>query len=306
MVFTPYPKADDRVENPTLRASRDGSIWLKAASVPDPIVPSPKGANAHNADPDLVYCEGRLYVLYMTTDKAGDAEFSVVDSRDAEYWEGPRVFHRGKGCVSPACQVDGKTWHLWFIRTEPPGSNTGDPTSRLIYRRGPDLMHLGNEVVCKLEIPAYNSWHIDVQWVDSWYEALVAAFPVGTDMSRTRLFHATSKDGVNYTLNPPQPIIQPTTLGWDNRTIYRSTFLKNPDGTYRIWYSGGSWGRHFGIGLVQGPLESLTEDPSSPLAPIGHYFTRIPEELLGLLKYQIRHLLPSALLHTVMKVYGED
>lgn len=300
MVFTPYPKANSRVENPTLRASHDSLTWVRVPGVPDPLVPTPDDPTMHNADPDLVHHDNSLYVIYITTnDETAETNFSVVRSDDILHWSEPCAFYRGMGGVSPACQVSRELWQLWFIRMESSHSD-----SKLIYRSGSDLFHLGNECTCQLKIPNHIPWHIDVRRIDSGFEALVAAFPIGTDNSRTRLFHAISRDGLFFALTRSKAILEPTTFGWDNRMIYRSTFLKDPDGTYRIWYSGGSWGRRTGIGLVQGTLDSLTEPASGFLAPVRGYITRIPEDLLGLLKYEIRHVLLMPFYSVLIKLHG--
>lgn len=82
--------------------------------------------------------------------------------------------------------------------------------------------------------------------------------------------------------------------------IYRSSFLKDPDGNYRIWYSASSWGRHCGIGLLQGSLDSLSE-PVAPLAPVPSCIVRFPGDVVERLKYEaVRHL-PSPLVARVPK-----
>src|SRR6266849_5673723 len=66
MAFTPYPLMNDHLENPTIRASSDGIQWQKVPRTPDPLVPPPNNPEMHNADPELVYHEGRLHVVYLT------------------------------------------------------------------------------------------------------------------------------------------------------------------------------------------------------------------------------------------------
>jgi hypothetical protein len=295
MVFTPYPSHNDRFENPTLRASHDGLTWMRIAGIPDPLVPPPEDFEEHHADPDLVLHGGQLHVVYTTWHR-GYITFSVVSSEDTINWSEPLVFHREIGGVSPACLVDRGVWHLWFVRVDP-----SKISCRLFHRAGPDLITLRDERLCRLSIPAHLPWHIDVCKVENGYEALIAAFPEGTDETRTRLFHAFSHDGISFVLTREGPILEPSTFGWDNRMIYRSSFLKDPDGTYRIWYSAASWALRFGIAQVQGALDSLRESTSGSHARVAPYGARFFDELNGRLRYEARHHLPAPLLSSILK-----
>jgi hypothetical protein len=300
MVFTPYPGGNDRVENPTLRASYDGLVWTNVREVPEPIIPAPDNPETHHADPDLVYHGGRIHLVYATAHKkTREISFSVVNSPDALHWSEPRVFHHEIGAESPACQVDENRWHLWFIRMNPQ-KHSGP--SQLFHRWGPDLTQLEYERQCQLEIPGHILWHIDVQRVPNGYEALVAAFPKGMDPSRTRLFHAFSKDGQSFTLSSDGAILEPSRLGWDNRMIYRSTFLKKSDGTYRIWYSAASWGLHFGIGYLEGPLNSLMAPISAPCVSVPRYTTRLLGEVRERIIYEAHHLLTVPVLSLALRL----
>jgi hypothetical protein len=309
MVFTPYPLLNDRVENPTIRASHDGINWEKVPGLSDPVVPPPDTSEMHHADPELVYSSGRLHLIYLTIQKrTRSVIFNAMSCKSDLHWNTPQVIHEDVGAVSPTFQVDGKLWHEWFIQSHSiDGSfvNTrkhSDP-SELLHREGFDLASLGNERLCHVEIPKHIPWHVDVLRVDEGYEALIAAFPYGTDVTRTRLFHLASKDGLIFKLSGNSPVIQPSRFGWDNRLIYRSSFLKERNGTYRIWYSAASWGWHFGIGFLQGSLNSLT-DPASSCAPVPQYIKRLPGELNGWFRYQLAHHLPLPLLSVALRLHS--
>jgi hypothetical protein len=297
MVFTPYLGGNERLENPSLRASNDGLTWVKPPGVPDPLVPPPEDPDTHNADPDTVFWDGRLYVIYMSTCRGPrNTVFRAVSSEDAVQWTEPIVIYEGTWGVSPTCVVDGDLWHLWFIRSEmqPSGRCVGRP--ELMHLHGPDLTLLGDQYVCQLDVPGHVLWHIDVQRVKYGYEALIAAYPDGTDHSRTRLFHAASRDGLSFVLSHNRAVLKPSAFGWDNKNIYRSSFLREPDGTYRIWYSAASWGGRHGIGYVQGPLDALRESPSAALAPLPALYVRLCDDVKGRVRYAvIRHLPPSVL-----------
>jgi hypothetical protein len=59
IVFTPYPLMNDRLENPTIRASHDGMNCQRATRIPDPLVPPPDSrGEIHHRDPELIYNSG--------------------------------------------------------------------------------------------------------------------------------------------------------------------------------------------------------------------------------------------------------
>ena len=300
MAFTPYPLSNDRLENPTIRASYDGIHWQKTPGTTDPLVPPPESREWHHADTELVYSSGILHVIYLTIqDRSNKTTFNAISCKDDLQWSEPYVFHEDVGAVSPTLQVCGNVWHEWFIRAK---AETRFRSSELVHREGYDLTNLRNERVCDIQIPEHVPWHIDVLKVEDGYEALVAASPkkyASTD--RTRLFHLSSKDGLIFEPTSKNPLIKPSKFGWDNRAIYRSTFLKKQDGSYRIWYSALSWGYHCGIGLLDGSIDSLHEKTVSPdtHAPVPRYVTRLPGDLNGRLRWELRHHLPSPLLSLI-------
>lgn len=302
MAFTPYPLMNDHYENPTIRASNDGLNWERVAGTPDPLVPPPEAREMHHADPELIYNSGCLHLVYATIHrKTDDVTFNSMSCKSDLHWSKPEVIHKDIGAVSPTFQIDGDVLHEWFIRM-----NEDSSRSELVHRHGSDLASLGDECKCHVDIPGYVAWHVDVLKVEDGYEALITAFPDGSDQTgRTRLFHLKSKDEFTFMLTSKNPIIKPSLFGWDNRMIYRSSFLKKSDGSYKIWYSAASWGSHFGIGLLEGSLDSLNETTTYPQAraSVPPYVTRLPGELEGRLRYELRRHLPSRLLTHVPTMF---
>ena len=302
MAFTPYPLMDDRLENPTIRASHNGLEWHSLSEMPDPIVSPPVDPGMHHADPELVYDSGRLHLIYLTIRRSTDeVTFNAMNCKNDFHWSNPEVIHRDVGAVSPTFQVSEGFWEEWFIRLR---YSRNLAHSELLHCDGYDLTSLRNERVCDVEIPEHVPWHVDVLKVEEGYEALVAAFPKKYDPSRTRLFHLSSKDGLTFRLTK-NPIIKPSLFGWDNRAIYRSSFLKEKDGSYRVWYSALSWGCHCGIGLLDGAIDSLNESSVSPdtRAPMPRYVSRLAGELNGWLRYMLRRHLPSRLISSTPTVF---
>jgi hypothetical protein len=291
MAVTPYPSGQDRLENPALRASHDGLHWQAVPGVPDPLVQPPTDLNGHHADPDLVYHQGEIFLVYMTTGRTGTT-FSVITCKDPCNWTPPRVIYHGSFGVSPAVVVDGTRWILWYVaKNAEPGR--GVAPYGLLRREGPSLYELGEAKSCHIVIANHSIWHLDVINTDSGYEALISAYPDGADPSRSRLFHARSADGFVFTPTSSHPLLSPPLTGWDSRVVYRTTFLRNQEGRYRIWYSAASWGMRWGIGYVEGSLDNLTSPAQAAQVPPVSFMTRIRENLIGFAKYMLIKYLPS-------------
>jgi hypothetical protein len=88
-------------------------------------------------------------------------------------------------------------------------------------------------------------------------------------------------------------VLRPSWRRWCSRVIYRSSFLKQADDTYRVWYTGGSWGKRWGIGLAVGEIGGLSLAPGSgPWPGAGQ---RWGENLVGLADYVVQYRLPAPL-----------
>ena len=292
MACTPYPFGDDRHENPVLRVSHDGINWQRLIGAPDPLVPAPEQADWHHADTDLVLHEGVLHVYYITTQCEGARTvFSVITSRDGVHWTAPQVVYRAAWGVSPAVLVHMGNWYLWYVWRD---TNSTDPRSSLRLRSGTSAFEFGGDRRCELELPGMEVWHIDVIADGDAFEALVAAFPTGTDPSRSRVFHVRSSDGLRFVPTSTAPLISPSWFGWDDRMVYRSTMVRRDDGGYRVWYSAASWGMRCGIGLLEGPIDSL-QDQGGAVHGAGVPVTRrLAEDLAGAAKYVVSRLLSPA------------
>lgn len=301
MACTPYPFAQDRAENPLVRVSNDGVLWEPFPGAPDPLVAAPTDASWHHADTDLVLHQGVLYLFYISTNRhEAETTFSLITTRDGVHWTPPSVIYRDEWGVSPAAVVtESGQWQLWYVWRD---SLSRAQTSRLYRRTSNDPCLLGPPQLCSLEIPGHVVWHLDVLNNTTSYEALVTAFPAGTDPSRSRLFHATSLDGIDFKLSTGQPLLKPSWFGWDNRMVYRSTFVKRCDGTYRVWYSAASWGMRCGIGLLEGQLSQLRPVHGANANNQLPRLKLLREDALGLAKYVVYRILPAQIYSLVLSM----
>lgn len=284
LACTPYPYGADHLENPVIRVSDDGTHWSVPRGVPDPVVEAPKDLRYHWSDTDLVLSDGRLFLFFRGCMRGRDeAQLHLTTSNDGASWTTPEVIYTGQWALSPAVVHEPGGWSMWHIWCD--GS-----TSRLLRQKADAPVAWQSPEVCRLIIPGHVPWHIDVVSVASGYEALICAFPTGTDPSRCRLFHASSADGLAFSISGPTPLMKPNRLGWPNRMIYRSTFLKQDDGTYRIWFSAASWGMRCGVGLVEGPLDKLVPVTAGTYRPA--LLASVREDLKGIATYIAVHRTP--------------
>jgi hypothetical protein len=298
MAVTPYPYCNDRLENPSLRASHDGLHWVLPSGIPDPVVEAPLDADEHHADPDLVLANERLFMFYMTTNEhRRRTRFSVISTVDGYQWTGPEIIHDNLFGVSPAVVERDGRWRMWYVNYD---SDARAADSCLLLREGNSPTNLGDSRACQLEIPGHVLWHLDVIESHRGFEGLLAAFPRGSTSSRCRLFHASSADGAAWTLTTPRPIITASRLGWDDRVIYRSTFLKEPNGEYRVWYTGGSWSRSWGIGYLHGPLTALSPDPRAAMA---RRTGSLLGDVAGAMRYAGGRVLPRSLVTRLRRAF---
>ena len=301
MACTPYPFGDDRAENPILRVSNDGLQWHLFPETPDPLVPPPSEPGWHHADTDLVIHNNVLHLFYISTNRfAADTTFSLITSSDGVHWTQPIVIYHREWGVSPAVIVnkDGK-WLLWYIWRD---ALSNSQISQLYMCTADVPIQFGSPQLCTLTIPGYVVWHLDVMALAKGYEALVAAFPIGTDTSRCCLFHAYSSDGIRFVVSSRSPIAKPSLLGWDNRVIYRSTFIKLSNTNYRIWYSASSWARRWGIGVLEGPLAKLRPVNIGTHSYNPTNIQKIQEDLIGIIRYSIIKIMPKNIISIIRSI----
>jgi hypothetical protein len=303
MAYTPYPFGDERLENPCVRASTDGLIWEAMPGCPDPMFAAPEGAKDHHADTELIFRNGRLVMLFMTTTVGeASATISYTETCDVVAWSDPKAICQDDWIVSP-CVVaadNNGVCTLWYVQCH---ADAPKPVSTLFRRVGADLDMLGDAQPCTLAIPGHILWHIDIIAAGSGFEALVTAFPIGLNPSRSRLFHAVSTDGITFTLSSASPIVSPSLFGWDDRMVYRSTFIREGR-DYRIWYSAASWSMRCGIGYLEGNLRTLRTNAAAATSARVALLTRLKEDGIGLVKYLILQYAPPEIVRGLRRIAG--
>ena len=116
-----------------------------------------------------------------------------------------------------------------------------------------DGYHYSNEKTIELKypIPDLKPWHLDAIKTDKGYELIVVAYRYHKDRNSMNLYYFNSKD--NNTYSKGKIILRPSLISWDNKGIYRSSFIYENN-----TYSGISFNNERGIGLSYGEhIENL-------------------------------------------------
>lgn len=246
MSMTPYPGNKPAFENPSLRVSNDGINWVPLPGSPDPIIPAPADVErgGYNDDPDIMLVGSTLYFFYTDTPHTGASGDTIyyTTTTDGINWT-PSIQTNLPAILSPTMYYNGFEWQCWGVDVA---------TKHVRHFVSEDATSWTESGIVTCNIPGYKTWHPSVISTPAGYEMLVAAYT--HDNVHTKLFAATSPDGLNWTIaNNGNPILAPTQGGWDGRQIYRSSFLKDANGNYRIWYSAANNSSKWGIGYISLP-----------------------------------------------------
>lgn len=255
MSYTPYPQnsggkgeGNDSKENPHIAVSNDLINWKTLINLDEPL--DTRAKLRYNSDAHIVYNSNlnRLECYWRYVDDVEDKAIIYRRcTKDGVNWsekeiafiEAPRS---KKDCVSPAILFEDGIYKMWYV----------DKNNTIKYTTSLDGKEWEETQVLKMNYEeAVKTWHLDVIQTEKGYEMIMVAFnnwKLHNDMS---LYYSISSDGIEW--KTAKPIIKPTikTQNWDNKGIYRSSFIYE-DGIYYVYYSGTSKDLHHGIGLMYG------------------------------------------------------
>lgn len=257
MVFSPYPNGNDKYENPILVASNDLINWKAPKGLKNPIEDTPEDYEhnlVYNSDPHILYNKDEntleLYFRYVNDVKDQVILYKKTSKNGVDWSEKTIVFSEKrtqKDYISPAIIYEDGTYKLWFV----------DKDRSLKYIESKDGINWTAEKTITLYYPQANltTWHIDVIKTEKGYELLSVAYKNWKDRNAMNLYYFNSTD--NETYSQGIIILRPSLISWDNRGIYRSSFIYE-DGTYYLFYSALSTKFERGIGLSYGKnIENL-------------------------------------------------
>lgn len=248
MSYTPYPQGDDSKENPHIAVSNDLVTWTTLCNLDTP--EDTQAGLRYNSDSHIVY-NNKLNRLECYWRYVDDIENKAIIYRrttvDGVNWKEKEVAllnePRDKmDCVSPAIIFNKNQYEMWYV----------DKNNTIKYRNSEDGLNWskGTKVPMNYE-ENVKSWHLDVIYTEKGYEMLLVAFKNWKSRNDMNLYYTVSQDGINW--DTARVIMKPTvkTKNWDNKGIYRSSFIYE-NGVYYVFYSGTDKDYHHGIGLVYG------------------------------------------------------
>lgn len=260
MSYTPYPQGDDSKENPHIAVSNDLINWGTLANLDTPT--KTKAGLKYNSDSHIVYNNdlNRLECYWRYVDDTkNEAIIYRRTTIDGVNWTEKEVALLNKprskvDCVSPAILYEDGQYKMWYV----------DKNNTIKYRTSTDGLNWSKGIKVDIKYKEeVKSWHLDVIHTEKGYEMLLVSFKSWKLRNDMNLYYTISQDGINWRI--AQTVMKPTiaTDNWDNKGIYRSSFIFE-DGMYYIYYSGTDKDYHHGIGLVYGKdifnLKQITTD----------------------------------------------
>ena len=250
MIYSPYPYMNDEFENPCLVVSNDKVNWKTPAGLTNPIESKPENYQhgvVYNSDPHIVYNNDtnkiELYFRYVD-DVSDKVVLYRMTSSDGIKWSKKEAIITKKrskqDLLSPAIIYENGTYKMWYVNRK-----------RVYYIESKDGFKYSEPIEIKLNypIPRIRSWHLDAIKTENGYELLVSGYRFHEDRNSMNLYHFVSKDGK--TFDKGTIVLRPSISSWDNKGLYRSTFMYE-DGVYYVYYSGISMNNERGIGLSFG------------------------------------------------------
>jgi hypothetical protein len=261
---TPYPLGNAAFENPSGYVGNHRDDWHLAPGASNPLASPDR--DAYLSDPDLVHDPARdeLRLYYRQTTRGSDQVWLTMSSSGVA-WSAPVLVLQDArfNLISPAVvrERDG-SWRMWTVGARIGACAAIAGKLELRERRSVNGSSWSSPTAVSLVVPGYVPWHWDIQYVSAkrQYLALVAAFPEGTDCSRTAVFFARSDDGTTWSASPT-PLLAPGKMDALQDLVYRSTFRYFENGDYvTVWFSGArreGFEFHYALATARYPYDEL-------------------------------------------------
>lgn len=250
MTYSPYPHSDDSRENPHIKVSNDLVHWEDPKGFKNPLDDTPEDYEKeviYLSDPHLVYNKdlNQLECYYRKVDKKNDEMILYRrTTKNGVKWNEREVVLTTKisekDYVSPAIIYDEGMYKIWYV----------DKSNTVCYAESEDGYEYSDCKKIKLKYPApVKTWHLDVIKTDYGYEMITVALHSWTDRGNMNIYYFKGKSETKF--KKGSIILRPTLTSWDNRGMYRSSFIYE-NGIYYLFYSGISMDWDRGIGISYG------------------------------------------------------
>ncbi|UCH90156.1 MAG: hypothetical protein JSV49_05840 [Thermoplasmata archaeon] len=239
-----YSGNDNSNTRTGLATSKDGINWTKCRANPL-LEPGAGGSwdSLHAMEVAVLY-DGSNFKMWYTGHNGLNSRLGYASLTNGTHWWklavnpvidlGPGGSYDDFYIESPSVIHNGKIYQMWYASHDGSKVTVSYATSRdgLTWKK-----YSKNPV---LDIGPLNSWddtHVDAPTViydgsqyKMWY--------VGDDGTTTRIGYANSTDGITWTKNSSNPVLDIGSAGaWDSDYIHHPTVLYNGT-TYQMWYAG--------------------------------------------------------------------
>ncbi|CAN5164979.1 hypothetical protein BH09GEM1_BH09GEM1_22910 [soil metagenome] len=270
-IGTPYPLGNSTLENPSGFAGDSAGDWRPIPGVANPI--ARPATDAYLSDPDLTYdsAHDRVHLYYRQTTGSAD-QLYLRTSKSGSDWSEPTLVLADQrySLISPAVvREDDGTWRMWTVNAAAGGCRVRASALTLSQRTSRDGMKWNPATPVNLAIVNHVPWHWDVQYIRARkeYWALIAAYPDGSNCSRTSIYFARSAGGTTWHVSPT-PLLEPGALQPLRDLVYRSTFRYfASDDAVRVWFSGAREDEgkfHYSLAIARYPLAELLRRVDAP------------------------------------------
>lgn len=239
MAHTPYPSANNQLENPSMAVSHDGNTWIIPDGLSNPIEPVPAGGAYYNSDPNIVVGnDGLMYLFWRTVGVPSAAEtWYYRTSANGLTWSDKAVIREDlqsvRRMLSPSfTQLKDGSWVAYAVDILP---------SPFVVVRLQALTLDGFKAATPQKVNIVGNpvrpWHIDVHRASGLWQMLVQDGGSGGG----DLWAAISADGINFQAGPA--CIKRNAGQWDS-AYYKSCFvpaMKNGVVGWDTWVTGASF-----------------------------------------------------------------
>jgi hypothetical protein len=243
MVYTPYASNDNQIENPSIEVSNDGITWQTPAGLTNPIVGTPVGASDFNSDPELMFDDGKLKIIYREALISTSIEnMKYTESSDGIKWYAhTTIFSNAFATERPVSHTiawNGSEWFMLYWDLV---------TTNFRYRTSSALdTGWSSSSPCVLTNVTTNPWHQKMRYINNEY--VMYSQLGGSGGGELVLIKST--DGINWDYSTATTLIRSTNSELA-RNAYRSTFWPSDETgiTYRSWFgeANNPWGIYYGV-----------------------------------------------------------
>jgi len=251
------------------------SSWSKSSANPvlDPGSSGWDSANVYSGS--IYYNSGDYNLLYEGQQDFDSSQIGLATSTDRETWSkdsnNPVFGPSSSGFDSaeatrPEIVEQSGTYYMYY-------SGWDGATYRIGLATSTDLINWSRESSNPLITPGSSgAW--DEQWV--YTQAVIVEsgdwkmLYGGRNSNNTfQIGLATSTDGVSWTKSSSNPVLSPSSSGWDSADVYQPTLIKDTDSTYHLFYRGQD-GSTANIGhAYSSDLTNWTKDSDNPVLTSG-------------------------------------